>query len=58
MGGLSTESGDAAADIISESSSVLHIDNQCKLKFRLNHQYRVALTKTIRDGGNVFCGSG
>ena len=48
VGGLSTESGDAAADIISESSSVLHIDNQ----------YRVALTKTIRDGGNVFCGSG
>ena len=56
--GLSTESGDADADIISESSSVLHIDNQCKLRFHLNHQYRVALTKTIRDGGNVFCGSG
>ena len=58
MGGLSTESGDVAADIISESSSILHIDNQCKLKFHPNHKHRVALTKTIRDGGNVFCGSG
>ena len=58
VGGLSTESGDAAADIISESNSVLHIDNQCKLPFHLDHKYRVALTKTIRDGGNVFCGSG
>ena len=36
VGGLSTESGDAAADIISESNSVLHIDNQCKLAFHLN----------------------
>ena len=58
VGGLSSESGDAAADIISEASSVLHIDNQCKLKFHLNHKHRVAQTKTIRDGGNVFCGSG
>ena len=58
VGGLSTSSGDAAADIISESNSVLHIDNQCKLKFHLNLKNRVALTKTIRDGSNVFCGSG